>query len=100
LLGLGEKWGKATGAVPEEEERGAVGEDDPDTWGRVVSRKKKTKGEGEGICGVPGPVCFAGLRAWPKWSAARFFFVLNSFFHFLLWFICFLKFKNILETHF
>jgi hypothetical protein len=51
-----------------------------------------------------GPVCWtgglAGLQAWPKWSAARFFFVLNSFFHFLLWFICFLKFKNILETHF
>jgi hypothetical protein len=42
------KWGKAPGAGPEEEERGAVGEDESDRWVPVVSRKKKREGKGEG----------------------------------------------------
>jgi hypothetical protein len=39
---------------------GAVGEDDPDTWGRVVSRKKKKK-EGEGATGIFSGWCWASL---------------------------------------
>jgi hypothetical protein len=56
-------------AVPEKKnEGGAVGEDDPDAWGRVVSkkRKKKEKGRRGGCGGLLGLVL-----GWPSRVGSR-----------------------------
>jgi hypothetical protein len=100
--GVGELRGKCRGlrekgvvtffsgsAVPEKKnEGGAVGEDDPDAWGWVVSKKikKKEKGRRGGCGGLLGLVLgWFQFRVGPGW-AATFFFVCFSFlfFYFLI----------------
>jgi hypothetical protein len=63
---------EGAGAVLGEKKKGErFGEEEtPDRRDPPIGGKKR---EGEGICGVPRPVCFAGPQAWPKWSAAHFF---------------------------